>query len=95
MIGNCLHRALALVNFAAEAPQNNQLLTSRNRHQNMTQNEHVYAICHRPEVGGDVISGGNVKTIEGYAALNFEFDSSNSFRDIQKTFRDGGGEHRR
>ena len=58
----------------------------------MTQNEHVYAICRRPEVVGDVISGENVKTVKGYAVLNFEVASSNSFRDIQKqTFRDGGG----
>ena len=38
----------------------------------MTQNEHVYVICCRPEVTDDVISGGNVTTIEGYAVLNFE-----------------------
>ena len=38
----------------------------------MTQNEHVYAICCRLEVGGDVISGENVKTIEGYAVLHVE-----------------------
>ena len=38
----------------------------------MTKNEHVYAICCRPEVAGNAISGENVKTIEGYALLNFE-----------------------
>ena len=38
----------------------------------MTPNEHVYAICCRPEVAGDSISSENVKTIEGYAVLNFE-----------------------
>ena len=38
----------------------------------MTQNEHVYAICCRPEVAGDVISGENVKTGKGYTMLNFE-----------------------
>ena len=38
----------------------------------MTQHERVYAICCRPEVAGDVISGENVKTIERYALLNFE-----------------------
>ena len=48
----------------------------------MTQNEHVYAICHRPEVAGDVISGENVKTIEGYDVLNFDVTSFSSFRDI-------------
>ena len=50
----------------------------------MIQNEHVYAICCRPEVAGDVISGENVTTIGGYAVLNFEIASFNSFRDIQK-----------
>ena len=47
----------------------------------MTQNEHVYAIYCRPEVTCDVISGENVKTIEGYAGLHFIFSS---FRDIPK-----------
>ena len=64
----------------------------------MTKNEHVYAICCRPEVHGDVISGKNVTTIESWTVLNFEFASSNSFQDIQKkTFRygGGGGRHRR
>ena len=50
----------------------------------MTQHEHVYAICCRREVAGDVISGENVKAIEGYALLNVEAVSSSSFRDIQK-----------
>ena len=59
---------------------------------NMTQNEHVYAICCRPDVAGDVISGENVKTIEGYAVLNYEVASFNSYRDIKKkSFHDGGG----
>ena len=49
----------------------------------MTQDEHVYAICCLPEVDGDVISCENVKTIEGYAVLNFEVDRFSSFRDIQ------------
>ena len=58
----------------------------------MTQNEHVYAICCRPEVGGDIISSEKLKTFEGYAVLNFEVASSNRFPDIKnKTFRDGGG----
>ena len=39
---------------------------------NLTQNECVYAICCRPEVAGDIISCGNVKTTEGDVALNFE-----------------------
>ena len=50
----------------------------------MTQNEHVYAFCCRPEVACEVISGQNVKTIDGYAALNFEVAGFSSFRDIPK-----------
>ena len=46
----------------------------------MTKNERVYAIFCRPEVADDVISGGNVKTIEFYAVLNFEGASIISFR---------------
>ena len=49
-------------------------------------NEDVYAICCRPEVAGDVISGESVKTIEYYAALNFEVASFSSFRDIPKKY---------
>ena len=49
----------------------------------MTQIEHIYAICCRPEVAGDVISIGNVKTIEGYAVLNFEVGSFSSFEKIK------------
>ena len=54
---------------------------SRNRDQNTSQNEHVYAICCRPQVGlaGDVISGENIKTIKSYAVLNFEVASFSSF----------------
>ena len=48
----------------------------------MAQNEHVYAICCRPKAAGEVISGGNVKTTEGYDVLNFETASFRSFRDI-------------
>ena len=61
----------------------------------MTKNEHVYAISCQPEIVVDVISGENVKTIEGYAVLNFEVASFSSFRDIlkKKSFRGGG--HRR
>ena len=46
----------------------------------MAQNEDVYVICCWPEVASDVISGGDVKTIEGYAVLNFEI-ASMSFRE--------------
>ena len=57
---------------------------SRNRDPNLIQNENVNAICGRPEVVGDVISGEHIKTIEGYAVLNFEVASFSSFRDILK-----------
>ena len=51
----------------------------------MTQNEYVYAINCPPEVDDDcVISGRNVKTIEGYIVVNFEAVSSCSFRDFPK-----------
>ena len=50
----------------------------------MSQNEHPPVTWHRPEVAGDVISGENVKTIEGYGVLNFEVASFSSFRYIQK-----------
>ena len=50
----------------------------------MTQNDHVCAICCRPEVAGDVIAAENVKTIEGNAALNLEIATFNSILDILK-----------
>ena len=53
----------------------------------MTQNEHVYAICCRPEVACDVISGGNVKTIEGYAVLNFEVVSFSTASVVSEIFK--------
>ena len=59
-------------------------LLSRNRDRNETENEHVYAMCCRPEVDGGVISGRNVKTVEGYV-VKFEASSLSSFRDINKT----------
>ena len=42
----------------------------------MNKNEHVYAICCRPEVPGDVISCGNVKTTRykrSFKALPFKY----------------------
>ena len=45
----------------------------------MAQNEPVYAICFRPEVAGDVISGENVD-YRGLCCLNFEVASFSSFR---------------
>ena len=65
--------------------------SDRHRDPNMTLNEHVYTICCRPEVAGDVISGETVKTIESYIVLNFEVASFSNFRHIKKSFRDGGG----
>ena len=50
----------------------------------MTQNLHVCAIFCRSEVDYDVISGQQIKTLEGYLVVNFEAASSNSFRDIPK-----------
>ena len=41
-----------------------------------------------------IIYGRNVKTIVGNVVVNFEAASSSNFRDIKKTFCDGGG-HRR
>ena len=49
----------------------------------MIRNEHVYAICFRPEAVGDVISGENITTVEGYAVFNFEAVSFSSFRENQ------------
>ena len=56
---------------------------SKNRHPNITQNEHVYAVCCRPEVAGEVISGENVNTTDGCGTLNFEAASLCSFRENQ------------
>ena len=49
----------------------------------MTQIKHVYAICCRPEVAGDVISSENVKTTEGYVVLKFEAASISSLLENQ------------
>ena len=46
------------------------------------QNDHVYAICCRLEVDGNVFCGQNVKTIEGYIVVNFKVATSKRFRDI-------------
>ena len=64
-----------------------KLLTFQNRWNHYreiaTPKEHVYAICCRREVGGDGISGGNVRTTEGYVVLNFEVASISSFQENQ------------
>ena len=54
----------------------------------MTQTEHVNAICCRPEVvDDDVISGRNVKTVEGFIAENSVVATSDSFRDFPVTVK--------
>ena len=58
---------VAVLNFSESVEP-----SSRNRDPNMTKNEHVYVIFCRPEVAGVVVSGRNVKTIEGYVILPFK-----------------------
>ena len=41
----------------------------------MTQSEHVYAICCRPDGDDNVISGRHVNTIEGYIVVYFDIVS--------------------
>ena len=50
---------------------------------NKTQTEHVYANGCQHEVAGDVISCAFIKTVEGYALLQFEAASISSFRENQ------------
>ena len=58
----------------------------------MTENLPDCTICLRSEVIYDVISGSNVKTIEGYLEVNFEVALALIVFEILKTsFRDGGG----
>ena len=52
----------------------------------MTQKEHVYTICCRPEVAGDFISGENVKTVNGYALLNFKAASVSTWENQNQPF---------
>ena len=54
---------------------------SRNRDPNLTQNEHVYAICCRVEVAGDVISCEMIT--DHNDLLNFEAGILISFRENQ------------
>ena len=58
--------------FQSCKPFKNWLNRYRKSRPEHAQNEHVYAICCRPDVVCDVISGENVKIIEGYSVLNFE-----------------------
>ena len=64
----------------------------------MTQNEHVYAICCQLLVDDDVIFRWNIKTVEGYVAVNFEATSFSSLMTFPKRSfcdsevgRDSGG----
>ena len=50
----------------------------------------VNAIFSRPEAADDVISGQNVKAVEGYVVVNFEVASLSSFELLKKPFRCGG-----
>ena len=50
----------------------------------MTQNLHVCVFYYLPEAVYEVISGRNVKTIEGYLLVKFEGARSNNLRDIKK-----------
>ena len=47
------------------------------------QTEYIYAICCRPEVDGDVISGRNVNTVKATLRHIFEDARSSSFGDIK------------
>ena len=52
---------------------------SRNPELNTIHNQHICAICRRPEVASDVLSDENVKAIHGYLLVNFMIASSSSF----------------
>ena len=57
---------------------------------NVAQNEHLHAICGRLEVAGDVISGLNVKTIDGWRLVTFEIAGLSNFREkLKNSFCDG------
>ena len=58
---------------------------SSNCVQNITQNEQVFAICCRPEVDDDVVSGVNVSTVTGFVVVNFEVASSSGLRYIKNS----------
>ena len=46
----------------------------------MTESPNIIAICGRPKVAEDVISGGDVKTCAAYCGVNFAIASWSSFR---------------
>ena len=47
----------------------------------MTQNVHVFAICHRPEIDNDVISGVAVDNVGVDVPIKFGDSMSNGFPD--------------
>ena len=49
----------------------------------MTHSLHICTICCQLDIVYDVISGRNVKTIEGCLVVNAKVTSSNNFRDIK------------
>ena len=49
----------------------------------MTQNLHVFAICYRPEIYNDVISGQDVDNVGVDVHIKFGGSRSNYFRDIR------------
>ena len=55
----------------------------KNRHSDITQNEHVYATFCRSKTAGDVISDENVKIIDGCGLLNLQVASLSGFRYIK------------
>ena len=67
--------------FQNSKPFRNWLKRYPNRDRNMTQKEHIYSICCRPKVAGDIISGQHGEH-EGYVVVNFEPSSFGSSQDI-------------
>ena len=49
----------------------------------MTQNFHVFAICRRPEIDNDVISGQDVDNVGVDVHIKFGDSRSSRFRDIR------------
>ena len=59
-------------------------LLSRNRCFKITENPLSDAICGRTEAAGDVISGRDVNSIQGYLRVNLEFAKSSSFEENRR-----------
>ena len=58
---------------------------SRNRDPKMTQNLHVFAICRRPEIDYDIVSGEAVDNVGVDVPITFGDSRSHRFRDIRGT----------